>query len=48
VILTGEKLAEVGLAVWGKDWKTELARRLKLSRQTIHAKSKAKTGTSWF
>lgn len=44
MILTGEKLAELGTAVWGRDWKAELGRRLDLSRQTIHAKSKSKTG----
>lgn len=44
MILTGDKLDETCRAIWGPNWKTILGRRLALSRQTIHAKSKSKTG----
>jgi hypothetical protein len=44
MILIGEKLAAICRPVLGADWKTELAQRLGCTRQTIHAKSKSKTG----
>jgi hypothetical protein len=44
MILTGEELAKMCEPIWGSDWKTVLGRRLACSRQTIHTKSKSKTG----
>lgn len=35
MILTGAKLDEMGRAIWGADWPSTLARRLKRSRQTL-------------
>jgi len=46
MILTGEKLAELCRPALGSDWKSELARRFGVSRQTIHAKSRSKIGLS--
>lgn len=44
MILTGKKLEDLGLEIWGPAWKTILGRRLGLSRQTLHAKSRSKSG----
>lgn len=35
-ILTGAKLAEMGEAVWGQEWASILAARLRKARKTIY------------
>jgi hypothetical protein len=35
-ILTGAKLAELGEAVWGAEWASVLATRLRKARKTIY------------
>lgn len=46
MILTGEKLDEMARAIWGKDWPSVLARRLKKSRQTLFNWRNRPTGHS--
>lgn len=35
MILTGEKLEEMGRAIWGREWPSVLADRLDRARQTL-------------
>lgn len=46
MILTGDKLDEMGRAVWGANWPSVLARRLKKSRQTLFDWRNRPTGHS--
>lgn len=46
MILTGDKLDEMGRAVWGANWPSVLAARLKKSRMTLFRWRARRTGHS--